>query len=147
MYVTKEKFNIQDLVELAVKPSRVLLISPDEMLAQIYQRHLEAHQFVVSSQRDQALLSEMAELVKCDLLILDIINDRLVEQQKWLMSLRDAYPSIKIITVGMGLSETDLTRLMSAGIMGHIDRKLTRPQDLVILIKSIINPKQFLSVD
>jgi hypothetical protein len=29
--------------------------------------------------------------------------------------------------LGMGLPEGYLTNLMSVGIMGHIDRKLTRP--------------------
>jgi DNA-binding NtrC family response regulator len=147
MYLTKEKFNIHDLVNLSVKPHRILVISPDEALRQIYQRHLEADQFVVRSSHFEDWLKIAEDLITFDLLILDIVNERLTEQQKWLSELRGNYPSVKIITVGMGLSETDLTTLMSAGIVGHIDKKLTRPQDLVLLIKTFINPKQLLTVD
>lgn len=144
MYLTKEKFNIQDLVDLSFKPSRILVISADEMLRQIYQQHLEANKFLVGLGHYKDLIPASEELTQYDLWILDIVNELFDEQQQWLVVAKNSYPNVKIITLGMGLPEGYLTNLMSAGIVGHIDRKLTRPQDLVLLIKTIINPNRLL---
>jgi DNA-binding NarL/FixJ family response regulator len=89
-------------------------------------------------------MPESQELTQYDLWILDIVNELFDEQQQWLVVAKNSYPNVKIITLGMGLPEGYLTNLMSAGIVGHIDRKLTRPQDLVLLIKTIINPNRLL---
>lgn len=96
MYLTKEKFNIQDLVDLSFKPSRILVISADEMLRQIYQQHLEANKFFVGIGHYKDLMPESQELTQYDLWILDIVNELFDEQQQWLVVAKNSYPNVKI---------------------------------------------------
>ena len=138
MYLIKEKFNFRDLANVVLLQKRVLLVIDEITLQDIYVRHLEAQQFLVTTAKFADFFA-IAEAVKsADMLILDfnkfIFNQRL----EFLKSLVKSFPHLPVITIGFSLEEEMLSSLMALGIVGHLDRKLSRPQDLLALIKTLI---------
>ncbi len=138
MYLTKEKFSLKDLAEVHLRSPRVLLVINEETLRNIYRKHLETENFFVNPVEFSEIFEVYEGVKDADILILDFEVSVFYQRLDFLKSLRKAFPGLPVVTVGESLGEDMLTMLMSAGIVGHIDRKYTRPQDLLCLIKTVI---------
>jgi hypothetical protein len=57
---------------------------------------------------------------------------------KLLPYLGNDFPGLRMVSTGLNSSNEVIRQLMEAGVLGHINRKLSRPQDLAIVVKSIL---------
>src|SRR3989338_11438653 len=123
LYVLKQKFNIADLAEFPHTDKSVLLVVSEENLREIYRRHLEISGFAVKS-ADFGNHPEIARhLGAIDLLIMDLRDSREPDKLAFLKLLKQDFPGVSVITIGLGLDEVILQSLMALGVVGHLDRK------------------------
>lgn len=138
-YIVKQKINIADLVNLERLPHRVLIHEPEEYLLDLYNYHLAKHNFEVQSCQDVSKLEDCLVIFKPKVLIFNIdIQPNQSFQSHWLMSFKRKYPEINIITTGYNTDAEQLKVLLGLGVSSHVNRKLSRPQDLVVLVQAII---------
>ena len=140
-YLIKEKFNLLDLAPPRNQSSKlVLIVEPEEYLLSLYAHYLTNHSFKVVSCLQPSVLHKSISNHKPDLLI---VNTGIFSQFGMLVEalkgLRDEFRSLPMVTIGYNLNGQELGKLMAAGISSHIDRKLTRPMDLVHVVKVILN--------
>lgn len=142
VYLLKQKFNIRELTELAKPLKRVLLVVEDEVLSEIYRRHLEAHEFEVRALAFGDHLKIVSHLGHCDLLVLEIRHAQETAKLEFLRIVARQYPYIPAVTVGFGLEEQILRILMDLGVVGHLDRRFSQPRDLVTMIKTVVHNRK-----
>src|SRR3989344_4836625 len=137
-YVTRQKFNINELTNVPRIQKRVLLIIGEEYLREIYCRHLEAVDFevLVSNFGNHFAIAKF--LNSSDILIIDLKNSEEDDKLDFLKSISREFPRISIITIGHSLDEKRLLPLMALGVVGHLDRRFSRPQDLVNIARTIL---------
>ena len=136
-YVIKQKFQISELVNLPVVSKRIFVVEPDEYLLALYFYHLSRHGFEVkTSQAVDRLREELKgfspQLILINLEIFDVLARAKTEDFLF------HSPATRIITVGLGNSDEQIKSLLGRGVSAHIDRKFTRPQDVVTLAKTLI---------
>ena len=139
-YLFRQKLNISELVDLAQAPKRILIHEPEEYLSALYAHYLRAHNFDVKHCPNWDKISAMVKSFRPQVFIFSA--DALVPHTNvkiWglLSGLVSDFPNLKLISTGLGNS-SPLKELMAAGVLGHINRKLSRPQDLAIIVKSIL---------
>ncbi len=137
-YVSRQKFNINELVNAPRNQKRVLLVISEEYLREIYCRHLEANDFevFVSNFGNHPVIARFLNF--SDILIIDLKNSEEDDKLDFLKIIAREFPQISVITVGHGLDEKLLRPLMALGVVGHLDRRFSRPQDLIDIAKTIL---------
>ncbi len=137
-YLFKQKLNLLELANAAHRPKRVLIQEPEEYLAALYQHYLLEHNFDVKHCPDLHNISKfIIEGFYPDVLVF-CADANFEGVRQFLSQFSYRFPGVLLIATGIS-SDSELVReLMSAGVTGHINRKLTRPQDLAIVIKSMI---------
>jgi len=136
-YLIKEKFSIADLTGIRVEPNRVIICEPEEYLAALYGYHLMQHNFDVRHCRGEKDVKELLLSFSPRLLVINIEAENL--NRDLLFSLCRQFPSLNIITIGYNIGGEVIKKLMSDGICGHIDRRLSRPKDLIYVVKAVLN--------
>jgi DNA-binding response OmpR family regulator len=136
-YLFKEKFNIAELAELPGKANRVVICEPEEYLAALYGHYLSQHNFDIKHCPQVDELKELLQNFLPRLLILNIEKNHI--QSHSVLRLRRQFPNVEVITMGYNIGGDVVKELMSAGICGHIDRRLSRPKDLLYIVKALLN--------
>jgi hypothetical protein len=135
-YIFKQKLKITDLVALESKTYRILLYEPEEYLGTLYSKYLLSDEFEIMHCLNHQEIHEYLESFKPQLLIYntdadtDFMHGRLILKKN---------PHIKIITTAYNIGHDDVKHLMSSGVLGHINRRFTRPSDLVVLTKTFLS--------
>ena len=139
-YLFRQKFKISDLAQLSEMQQKILILESEPYLAALYARYLSIHNFLVEACRQSEQLLESVALEQPHLLIVGIASvgnqRRLLEL---LRSLKLQHPALPIITIGYNLEPAALKQLISGGVAGHLDRRLSRPQDLVLVVKTVLH--------
>ncbi len=136
-YIFKEKFKIADLAHTPTQSHRVVVCEPEEYLAALYGHYLSAHNFDIKHCPQIGKLREVLNSFRPRLLILNIEEKN--ADGGLVQNLRRQFPNIRLITMGYNTGGEIIKELMNAGICGHIDRRLSRPKDLIYIVKAVIN--------
>jgi len=136
----KQKFNISDLVDLQQKQLFVVVAEPITDLAALYKRYLSQSGFVVNHHSDAESLHAALGVLQPDVLLLssqqyEKVNQVVAAVKKAL----EQNPKLYIITVGFDTPSDHLQQYMNAGIASHINRKTSRPNDVVDIIHTLFN--------
>ena len=134
-YLFKQKLNIADLVSAGQIRKKVLIYEPEEYLSALYAHYLQKHNFDVKHCPDLANLREA--IVNFEPHIFVFCSDAPIF--KLLPQLNSCLPGMHLVSTGLNCSHERLNELMSAGVLNHLNRRLSRPQDLVVIINSILN--------
>jgi DNA-binding response OmpR family regulator len=138
-YIFKQKLDIRELVDLPVKPRKILIAEPEEFLLALYAYHLSNSDYFVKPCRELLALEEAAESFVPHLLV---INASLLGSKgapgHFLGRLRRLNPSMQVVTVGQNTEPQELKFLMAAGSNAHIDRRHTRPEDITAIVKALL---------
>lgn len=139
-YLFRQKLDLRGLAGRDVLPKLVIVAEAEEYLSALYSYYLHNHNFEVLRCRQPKQLAGLMEHYPPHLLI---FNPRfygdISATVKFLGSVRKVYPLLPVVTVGSGISSQELGQLMACGIMSHIDRRLSRPSDIVIIAKTLLN--------
>lgn len=126
----------ESLTKASWRPKLILVLEPEEYLLRIYARYFSFPYFQFQACQTWADFKRQLVTLVPDLLI--------VNTDQWfydLLQLKIHWPSQPIISLGHNLTPEQLKQLMAYGISGHINRKFTRPQDLVEVVKTILMMK------
>ena len=138
-YLFRQKFQVGDLVNLKKPENSVLIFTSDSYLADLYAAHLQTHGLDVKHCFDEMLLVESLNRFFPRLLLAEadffssIGGGRLGP-----LNLKRDFPSLLVVTIGRGLNAESLGKLMQAGVSSHVDRRFSRPQDLAIVVKTLL---------
>ena len=122
------------------KPIPVVLLAETEPEAcAMYRRHLTAGaDLEVSVCGSLAALSGQLETLQPDLLIINP-GPNLKGSLKFLGRAKRLYPALRIITLGYAIPEDYLDELMQLGVSAHINRYLSRPQDVALAAQQVLS--------
>jgi hypothetical protein len=139
MYLFRQKLNLVDLAGLAVRPKRILIYEPEDYLAALYAHYLRAHNFDIKHCPN---LNEIAgEITSFQPHLVIFSTDRVGQRAKFpglILSLSRKFPDLHFLTTGYNLSHEGIKELMSAGVESHLNRRLSRPQDIPVLVETIL---------
>lgn len=138
-YLLKQKFNINELAGLSSRAKSVLLVMSEENLREIFERHLQIHGFKTIGCHFANHAQVALALPNCDLLVIDFkASQEAQDKLEFLKIVNRNFPRISVVTVGSALENVLLEELMALGVVGHLDRRLTRPGDLVAIVKTFM---------
>lgn len=138
-YIFKSKFNIGELANIPSNLKKVLVAEPEEYLLSLYVYHLSGHDFYVKPCKSVDALHKDALDFAPHLLLLNAqFLGSAGATVKYVDRLRNYLPDLFVVTIGHGTQHEDLARFMSAGVNGHIDRKLSKPHDVATLAKTLL---------
>ncbi|MFI5205459.1 MAG: hypothetical protein ACHQVK_00815 [Candidatus Paceibacterales bacterium] len=138
-YINKQKFQIHDLADIAQRPKRIVIYEPEEYLAALYAHYLRQHSFDVKHCPDLGLLKQLMLSFSPQMLVYNIEQTQSPKAQlNRLLKLKTDFPDTFVITTGFNTGSEILKLLLEAGIASHINRRLSRPQDLPMIVKSIL---------
>src|SRR5690242_19928466 len=135
-YLFKQKLRLEELANLPQVQNRVLVFEPDDYLGALYRRYLTAHNFEVRHCPDLALLHAALAAFGPNLLVFSADHLR---PERAISNFFQAFPGLKIITTAYNLNQEAVSGLLAAGVLSHMNRRFSRPADLVILAESFIN--------
>lgn len=135
-YLIKQKFSIAELVDLDQPRKRILIGEPQGDLGALYRGYLNEH-FDTQHCTDLALLKQELRRFSPQLLIVNSGSLLGLAGLK-AASLKTEFPSLLIVTIGQNLDSESLKELMATGVCSHINRSLTRPQDVVEVVKALL---------
>jgi DNA-binding response OmpR family regulator len=143
VYLFKEKFNLLDLVPVKKQPLKlVMILEPEEYLLSLYSHYLERNNFQVKHCRQVDALHKEIHSHHPDLLILNTgIFKQLGALVDLLTELRQSFAGLPVVTIGHNINGEDISKMMATGISSHIDRRLSRPRDVVHVVEAILNLK------
>jgi hypothetical protein len=141
-YLFKQQFTITDLLPRTVPALSVVIAEPEIYLAKLAGKYLLAAGLEVNYCPSPVLLMEFLRRT-CPAALL--INPRgyleIKHAAKGISDIRDNFPGLAVVTIAHNLEAEELGQLMSAGVASHINRQLSRPQDVADIIKTLINFK------
>ena len=138
-YILKQKLNIKDFVGFQSPVHKIVLHEPEEYLSALYAHYLREHNFEVKNCSSLDQLRDSVEDFAPKILIFSVESPtNLNFKANWLLNFKNNFPQITIITTGFNTSSDILKLLLQAGISSHMNRKLTRPQDLAIIAKHLL---------
>ena len=138
-YLFKQKLNLADLAGRPIIGHRVLIHEPEGYLAALYEHYLKAHNFDIKHCPDLAALKQYIAEFKPQLLILNAQSAAGPKGGRfWDINFKKDFPELIIVTTGYNLGVQVLSKLMDAGACGHIDRRLSRPGDLVVMVNALL---------
>jgi response regulator of citrate/malate metabolism len=139
-YLIKNKFNIEQLVDLQKNLWKVFLLEPELYLLNLYQSYLHTHEFFVEPAQSVDGIERRLKRFQPHLLILNaVFFEKEKQLHKIINNLKAESINFQIISFGAGLSQEQLKNVMSAGVVSHIDRRFSRPIDIIHIAKSILN--------
>ena len=138
-YIFREKLNLLDLVGKEKQYQRVLTVGMEDYLGELYGRYLASHNLAVAHCASLDTTHEHIEQFQPHLVVLSLEQ---VKGQRPLLSLlyqiKLLYPSLLVVSVGYNTDHELLRKMMSAGVCSHLDRRLSRPQDLVAVVTTLL---------
>jgi len=138
-YIFKQKLNLADLAGLSAGPKRILIYEPEDYLAALYTHYLCQHNFDIKHCPN---LSEVSGVIANFHPHLFIFNaDGFSAAPKFsglILSLSQKFSDLHFLTIGYNLSRQGIKELMSAGVESHLNRRLSRPQDIVEVARTLL---------
>ncbi len=139
-YLFKNRFSIAELASIDSAVQRIVLAEPEEYLRELYAQLLANNNFrIFHSSGSAALENEIRQFSPHLLIISSNFAGADSQLPPVLKKLKYGFPNLPVVTLGYNLDNEQLKALMSAGISSHIDRRLTRPADVVMVVKTILN--------
>ena len=137
-YLLKQKFNIADLVEIPSEKVEVLLVLEEPSLGEIYHRHFLQQGYEANLADFTNLDYVSALLPTAALIVMDFYAHSQQPKLEFLRHVRKNFPRVSVITVGHALEDHVMHQLMEAGVVGHVNRKFSRPFDIIEIAKTIL---------
>jgi DNA-binding NarL/FixJ family response regulator len=116
----------------------ILLAEPELESRALYYKHLSSDpEVTVSICEEPSKLLELLSSLEPDLLIINP-GENPARSLVFLQSIKKVQPSLRIITVGYGTPDNYLDRFMQLGVSYHINRHLSRPQDILAAAQQVL---------
>ena len=142
-YFVKEKFHISDLLPAQDTAKSIALVEPEEYLANLYRRYLTLQGYAVTHYQGPRHVPHVFLTAMPDVLILNSeVFEKVGAAVEKISDVLQLYPHLLVVTIGYNTQADDLQKLMSAGIASHINRKLSKPQDLVDVVRAVLHKTQ-----
>jgi len=140
-YLFREKFKVSDLAVLQRRPGRLVLIMElEDYLRELYAKHFSDNDLKVVHCTRAEELFEHVRTYGPQLLLVNIdVLDRFSRMLGLLKLVRASFSRLPVVAISSGLDVDGLKELMDIGISSHIDRRFTRPADVVHVVKAILN--------
>lgn len=138
----RQKFNIAELTGAPAVFSRLLLVEPESYLRKLYHSHLSRHNFEVSAHPDLESGMIMLKFNKVNAAVIG-----LKKEEDWnvvfriLKSMRSIDPGLPFVTLGENLPLPVLPKIMALGAASHLERRLSRPDDIAEVVKAVLRFK------
>lgn len=123
----------------------ILLAEPELEARGLYEKHLVGPDIEVYVCQDQNKLHENLADINPDLLIINPGTNP-ARSLVFLQSIKKNHPYLKIITIGYGTPDDYLDRFMQIGVSYHINRHLTRPQDVAVAAQQVLEEVYSLNI-
>lgn len=138
-YIFKQKLNLADLAGLDVLPKRILIYEPKDYLAELYAHYLRLHNFDIMHCPNLSEVSKMIAGFKPHLLIFCADGqDAALKTSGMISVLSRRFPDLRLLTTAHDLSRQGINDLMGAGVVSHLNRRLSRPQDIVHIVETLL---------
>lgn len=138
-YIFKQKFHISELVpqERAVK--KILIAESDSFLGALFAYHLSSEDYHVKSCNQlDAVHRHLASFAPHLLIINPGLVGGAAKASHAFRQAKQAYPHLLIVTVSFDSGSEEVKHLMAAGVNAHVDRRFTKPQDVVRIINTLL---------
>lgn len=136
-YLYKQKLSFEDLRRWQAGQWRVVVFEPEKYLLGIYNHHLLQNGFEVESILELDDIMILVSQFSPHLLIFNadsISKNHLAH----LLRIKREFPQLYILTTAYDLSNEDVKGLMTEGVSAHINRRLSRPQDVAHIAVSLL---------
>lgn len=137
-YLFKQKLNLSDLVNFKGVQKKVLIYEPQEYLAALYSHYLRLHNFDIKHCPEFGKLKTMITDFCPELLIFNVEAETKSKENPS-FNFKRHFPGLLVVTIGYNLGSESLKSLMNAGVSSHINRKLSRPQDVAVVVNTLLN--------
>ena len=137
-YYIKQKFDIKEILNSNPEQKKVFLHEVDYFSRRLYEKSLSEAGYLVDSSENLVELLHKLAFFKPHLLILCSNGNEQKMFLNILSQIRNYYEYLPVLTVGNGLAHEILSEIMNLGVASHIERSLSRPTDLVLIVKNII---------
>jgi len=134
-YFQKQKFNIQELFDAAVQGHIVAVVEPERYLAKLYEKYLQACNLTVLHIQPGELVAVFVQRVRPKIVLLSC-DDKAAHG--YIEVLRRQNPHMILVTIAHNSDQEDIQRFMSQGVTSHINRTLSRPQDVAVIIRGLV---------
>lgn len=137
-YIHKKVFKISDLAELENQLRKIVIISEDKALAEVYSNFLEDSNYSIhiSGFSDISVLTN--KISTSDLMVIDFSGVDYDSKIDFAFSVSKHFPALPIVSIGLHLHPDHLSVIMDFGAVGHIDRKFSKVQDIGHILKTIL---------
>mgnify|MGYP000163769992 CR=1 FL=1 len=120
-----------------ILPRTVLFADTNPEARQLYVKYLkDAHIDVVVCEDLDNLLPALA--TSKPLVLIFNSGQAIKDHFPLFVQAKAIYPELFIITMGYAIAEDDLDALMRLGVSCHVNRSLTRPQDIVTAAEQVM---------
>ncbi len=114
------------------------LVDADSQTRSFYQQKLEQANILVTAAADLAQLAEETGLAELRAVIYSPNVDKLDREMLILGQFISANPKLPVITISRTMQEMQLDAIMKLGTRMHINRDLSHPRDLLIVLEQIL---------
>lgn len=138
-YLQKQKFNLQEITETDFKSTNILLVEPEYYLRSILKKNLSQEGYEITALEDMKTLKYLISVMPADLAIISphaSLNFSIFLEE--LSHVRKISEHLPIITFGKLMPTEVLSKIMNLGVSSHLDSALTRPKDVVLIVKTIL---------
>lgn len=137
-YLKKQKFNILELIETSSN-LRILFYEPHLTLGEIYKNYLRQKKYEIIDCYELTDLEDLISKNEPHTVIFSIHNLNIFSEiVKKIQRVSNKYSRLPILSYAYELPAEHVSNLMKAGIVSHVDRKFSKPKDLVFLIETIL---------
>ncbi len=130
---------------MAAEPTHILLVEDDPMLTELYQTKLEMEGFKVSVANDGEAGLKQADVLKPDLVLLDIMLPKLNGFEVLKAVKKDpatqAIPVIVLTNLGGAKADSDKQLALSLGAREFLVKTFHLPDDIVGKVKAVLEQK------
>ena len=139
-YIIQEKFHIAKVSNVNFFDFPVLLFEQENSLAGIYVKHFAQKNFVCHTCNSLNTLFNAVKVVMPKVLVLGFPeNINFSEIVSQIANLKNSFKLLPIICYSYSLPAELVKELMALGVFSHIDRKFSRPRDLVNLVECLVH--------
>ncbi len=136
-YLYKQKLSFEDLQGWQSEQWRVVVFEPERYLLGIYSHHLEQNGFEIQTVSEPDDIIITVSQFSPHLLVFNA-DKTSKDNSLSLFRIKREFPRLYILTTACDLSYEDVKELMAKGISGHINRRLSRPQDIAHIAVSLL---------
>lgn len=134
-YLFKQKINLKDVYTERIGEKLVLVFEPEEYLLDLYCYYFKNFNFQTIGCRDLDLIEHLAKKADPHLLV---INIQFLKQGDFL-NIKQLFPMAKILSIGYNEDGNAIKKAMACGASSHIDRKTTKPMDIIHIAKNLLD--------